>query len=155
MGTVRLLTPLLIFVATLMGQARGQDYMAIDSLKVVHDSLIKAVDAGNLDAIVRTVHPEAMAFLRDSASVTRFGPQNSVKDALSELLVAFSGMVSVTHDKEFRVYGKTGIVCERSVIQPGGKSKKETRPTRTTFIYMREEGRWYLVSWHASATPLR
>ena len=154
-SNVKLLILLLLLVG-LTGQTSGQDALALDSLKVVHGSLMKAVDAGNLDAIVRGVHPEAIAFLRDSTYVTRFGPEHTVKDALSELLVAFSGMVSVTHDEEFRVYGNTGIVVERSVMQPGGKSKKETRPTRTTLIYSRQEdGRWLLVSWHGSATPLR
>jgi len=152
---VKSLIRVLFILAVLSSQVNAQDYMAIDSLKVVHNSLIKALDSGNLDAILRIVHPEAIAFRRDSSTVSRFGPDNPVKEMASELLTQLAGIVSVTYDKDFRVYGKTGIVCERSVMQPGGKSKKEMNPSRTTFIYSQQKGRWYLVSWHNSATPLR
>ena len=143
----------LILVTSAFGQSPKLSDQ--ESLRTVHAFLARAIDSGNLDAIASRVHPEAIGFFRDAHESIVLGPKMGIKEIMPALLENLKGMVSVSYDTDYRVFGDTAIVCDRFVLQRGGRHNRSSAPTRTTYVYARSEGQWLLVSWHSSAVPLR
>lgn len=133
----------------------AQMISAEESLKIVHSAMATAVDSGNLDAVSAVVHPEAIGFFRDAELPVFLGPEVGIRDLLSKLLAELQGLSSVSYDTEYRVFGDTGVICDRFLMQKGGRATKSSRPTRATYIYSRSNGTWLLTAWHNSAVPLR
>jgi len=133
--------------------------VAVDeaSLQAAHQMLIQAVDKSDVEMLISTVHPRAVAFFRPSQQPVQLTRTNSMRELAPSLLADLAKFSATTYGRVYRVYGDTGVVLATVAMTPvaGMNKKKRTEYDRATYVYNRSsQGKWMLVSWHTSATPL-
>jgi hypothetical protein len=116
--------------------------------------LIQALEFPNIERMETGIHPQALGFFQHSQLTVKLSRQLGVKEIAPTLSADLSNSGKKTYDSEYLVVGDTGIVCSRMVLAPPKGKKQIGRPDRVTYVYTHSGGRWVLVSWHHSATPL-
>jgi len=131
-----------------------------DELKAVHKLMVEAAKTGNLQMLESAIHPQALGFMRESQFPIQLKPDYGVRDFLPPFLADLSRFLVTPYESIVRVVGGTGVVCVTNTAVPTApdpktKKKGDPRFSRATYIYAKTEGRWKLVSWHTSETPLK
>jgi hypothetical protein len=125
------------------------------SLKLVHETLIKSVTAGNLAVIQGLIHPQAVGFFRDSQQAVRLGQGASPAEILPTLIADLGHFTSTPTDTGYRALGNVGIVYMTTFQERKSNERGPDRFVRGTYIYLWDSTGWKLVSWHGSDTPLK
>lgn len=125
------------------------------SLKLVHETVFKAVASGNLTLIQGLIHTRASGFFRDSQQPVQLGSGVTAADVLPTLLADLGHFQSIPTDTVYRVIGTVGVVNMTSFQQRNRNERGSDRYLRGTYIYAWDGGSWKLVSWHGSDTPLK
>jgi hypothetical protein len=124
------------------------------SLKLVHETMIKNVTAGNLAVVQGLIHPQAVGFFRDSQQAVRLGQGASPAEILPTLIADLGHFTSTPTDTGYRALGNVGIVYMTTFQARKSNERGPDRFVRGTYVYLWEGGSWKLVSWHGSDTPL-
>ncbi len=129
----------------------------VASLRIAHAILIEAFDSGDLARMEKSIHPQALGFFRLSQFPVQLTRRNGVKEIGPALSADLARFATTDYDSKYLVVGDTGIVLNRVALTPKDKRDKEIDLTysRLTYVYTNLGGRWVLVSWHNSDTPLK
>jgi hypothetical protein len=125
------------------------------SLRLVHETMIKSITAGNLAVVQGIIHPQALGFFRDSQKPVRLGSDLSPADILATLIADLGHFTSTPTDSGYRVLGNVGIVYMTTYQERKSNERGSDRFVRGTYIYLWDNNGWKLVSWHGSDTPLK
>ena len=129
-----------------------------DELKTVHTVFAQAATTGGVQQVAALIHPQALGFMRASQSLVQLKP-GGASDILPALLADVARFEVTPYDVVFRVVGDSGVVAATHTAVATEKNpktdKKDPRQyNRATYMYVREGGRWRLLSWHVSGVPL-
>jgi hypothetical protein len=155
---VRQLTIGLAVVAQLgmSAAARAQAGPDEASLKLAHETIIKAVTSGNLIVVQGMIHPRASGFFRESQQLVQLSPTLSAATVLPTLITDLGTFASIaTTDTGYRLFGTIGIVNLTAFEKRKPSERGSDRYVRGTYVYLWEAGNWKLISWHGSDTPLK
>jgi hypothetical protein len=156
--SVRQLTIGLAIVA-LLGMptaARAQAGPDETSLKLAHETVIKAVTSGNLAVVQGMIHPRASGFFRDSQQLVQLSPTVTAAAVLPTLIADLGTFASIaTTDTGYRIFGAIGIVNMTAFEKRKPSERGSDRYLRGSYVYLWEAGNWKLISWHGSDTPLK
>jgi hypothetical protein len=144
---------LVLVVLAVPVSARGQGASPEESLKAVHQLLERAVASGNISMVSNLVHPQALGFFRESQRLVELRSGYGPAEVLPSVLTDLSGFTSTTYETTYRVVGDVGVVAMTTTAQ-AKDSRVRDRYLRSTYVYMRAQGTWRLLSWHTSDTPL-
>jgi hypothetical protein len=146
----------LVAVIGTASAVRAQSRPDEASLKLVHETMIKNVTAGNLAVIQGLIHPQAVGFFRDSQQAVRLGPSLTPAAILPTLIADLGHFSSTTPtDTGYLALGNVGIVNMTTYQERKSNERGPDRFVRGTYVYLWEGGSWKLVSWHGSDTPLK
>ena len=129
----------------------------VASLRIAHGILLAALDSGDIARMERGIHPQALGFFRLSQLPVKLTSEIGVKERGPAIAADRARFADTTYDSKYLVVGNTGMVLSRMALTPKDKRDKNTALTftRVTDVYTYSEGRWLLVSWHTSDTPLK
>ena len=128
---------------------RGDD---VADLKATFEQAIKALNAGDLDAYLATVHDQELAFGPDSP-FAREG-KAATRQGLQTLLANHESITRTLINPQFRVIGTTGLAWGHVAANFKPKDgPMHTTFTRYLFTYVKVEGKWLLVASHISRIP--
>jgi hypothetical protein len=148
------ITSALVLATTLVcgSVSDAQTVSAEDSLKATHELLMQAVSTANVTMVANLVHPQAFGFFRESMRLAELKPGVTITDIVTPILKDLSSFKLMRHDTVVRTMGDTGIVTLATIAE---SSKKSDRYLRSTYVYVRTEGNWKLLSWHTSDAPVK
>jgi len=135
--------------------AGGQSLAPEESLRITHEAFADAVRQGNLGAAQGRIHPRALGFFFDSELLVQLGRTYGPTEALSPVIADLSRLISTNFTAEYRVVGDTGVACLTSTQVPKKGEKGKPAYRRLTYVYVRADGTWKLLSWHSSEPPLK
>jgi hypothetical protein len=124
-------------------------------IRVSHEALLAAVKSGNLTMAQALIHPQALGFYRESQMLVQLSGTYGAAEALPTVLADLGRFSIVPYDATYRVIGNTAVVCMSTNMQAGKSEKVKDRYLRSTYVYIRADGNWKLLSWHTSDTPLK
>jgi hypothetical protein len=145
-------------VVVLGGAAAAQAQTGPDetSLKLAHETMIKAVTTGTLAVAQGMIHPRASGFFRNSLQLVQLGSGVTANDILSTLFADLGTFASIsTTDTGYRAFGPMGVVNMTAFQKRKPSEKGPDRHARGTYTYFFENGNWKLVSWHGSDAPVK
>ncbi len=150
------LIALLCLVATCVTHS-SLEASDVASLRIAHGILLEALYSGDIARMETGVHPQALGFFRLSQLPVKLTTEIGVKERGPAIAADRARFADTIYNSKYLVVGNTGIVLNRMALTPRDKSDKNTALTytRVTDVYTYSEGRWLLVSWHTSDTPLK
>jgi hypothetical protein len=126
------------------------------SLKLAHETVIKAVTSGNLAVAQGMVHPRASGFFRESQQLVQLGTGVTASDILPTLFADLGTFASISATNTgYRAFGTFGIVNMTAFQKRKSSERGPDRFVRGTYVYLWDAGNWKLVSWHGSDTPVK
>jgi hypothetical protein len=126
------------------------------SLKLAHETVVKAVTSGNLAVVQGIIHPQGAGFFRDSQQLVQLTPTATASSVLPTLITDLGTFAAIaTTSTVYRTFGTVGIVNMTAFEKRKPSEKGSDRFVRGTYVYVFEAGNWKLVSWHGSDTPLK
>lgn len=129
----------------------AQEGPTAESLRVTHETLVRATTSGNVARLESLVHPEAMGFFRDSQPLVQLRPGYGPGDVLPPILAELAGLNAISLETDYRVAGQVGVVCLTAALQD---SRRRSQFVRATYAYAYGQDGWKLISWHASNVPV-
>jgi hypothetical protein len=155
--SVRPLTIVLTAVAVLGMPAAARAQAADEtSLRLAHETVVKAVTSGNIAVVQGIMHPRASGFFRESQQLVQLSPTVTAAAVLPTLIADLATFVSIaTTDTGYRIFGATGIVNMTAFEKRKPSERGSDRFIRGTYVYLWDAGNWKLISWHGSDTPLK
>jgi ketosteroid isomerase-like protein len=143
--------PLLVFIAA--------------SITVGQKQSTKRAPRRNVDQVIRQIDYERIQAQigADSAALARIyandfigiGPSGTVRTKAQVIADFTSGSLKfqsiTTDDVQVRVYGNTAVETGRSTMIGQDKGKAVPRDNRFTRVWIKQQGRWQLVSNHYSS----
>jgi hypothetical protein len=153
-ASMKSITLALVLATTLVcgSVSDAQTVSAEDSLKATHELLMQAVTTANVAMVGNIVHPQAFGFFRQSMRLAELKPGVTITDILTPILADLSAFKLTRYDTIVRAMGDTGIVTLATIAE---SSKKSDRYLRSTYVYIRTEGNWKLLTWHTSDAPVK
>lgn len=145
----------IMVIAASVGSGQAQGGPTEGSLKVAHEAMISSMTSGNMPVLQAMIHPQALGFFRESQFPVQIRGDYTAADAVPSVIAELGRFVAIPMTSTvYRVIGQAGIVCMASALQPKKGEKQIPRYLRGTYVYVFEDGKWKLVSWHGSDTPL-
>lgn len=152
-------TTIVVAAVAMLGMpiaARAQAGPDETSLKVAHETIIKAVTSGNLAVVQGMMNPRASGFFRESQQLVQLSPTVTAAAVLPALIADLGTFASIgTTDTGYRLFGTIGIVNITAFQKRKPSEKGSDRFVRGTYVYLFEAGNWKLISWHGSDAPLK
>ena len=138
------------------GVARAQAAPDEASLKLAHETVIKAVTSANLTVLQAMIHPRASGFFRSSQQPVLLGSGVTAADILPTLMTDLGTFAAITTTSTgYRAVGPIGVVTVTVFQKRKSSEKGPDLYVRGTYVYGWDEGSWKLVSWHGSDTPVK
>ena len=142
-----------VLVLTTTSIAFGQKHTARRPPRRSIDQVIRQVDRERIQA---QISADAAALDRIYADdFIGIGPSGTVRRKPQVIADFASGDLEfqsiVTDDVQVRVYGNTAVETGRSTMIGQDKGKAVPRDNRFTRVWIKQEGRWRLVSNHYSS----
>jgi hypothetical protein len=150
---VRVLALIAVIAIAPVVRAQGRPDEA--SLKLVHETVIKSVTAGNLAVVQGLIHPQALGFFRESQQMVLLGSGVTPANILPTLIADLGHFVSTPTNTGYRVFGTVGVAYMTTFQERKSNERGPDRFVRGTYTYVWENGNWKMVSWHGSDTPLK
>lgn len=132
-------------------QTPAQDGATPETLRLTHETLVRATSSGNLTRVEAFIHPRALGFFRESQRLVQLRQDYGPADVLPPVLDELAGLNAVDLATEYRVVGQVGVVCLTSDLQV---PRQRDQFIRSTYVYAYEGNGWRLLSWHNSNMPL-
>ena len=143
--------PVLVFIAA--------------SIAVGQKQSVRRAPRGNIDQVIRQVDYERIQaqISADAAALDRIyandfigiGPSGTVRTKAQVIADFTSGDLRfqsiTTDDVQVRVYGNTAVETGRSTMIGQDKGKAVPHDNRFTRVWIKQQGRWQLVSNHYSS----
>ena len=142
-----------VLVFTVASIALGQEQRAQRAPKRSVDQVIRQVDHERIQA---QIGADAVALKRIYADdFIGIGPSGTVRTKAQVIADFASGDLKfqsiTTDDVQVRVYGSTAVETGRSTMIGQDKGKAVPRDNRFTRVWIKQRGRWRLVSNHYSS----
>jgi hypothetical protein len=145
----------IVVITVSVGFGHAQSGPNQESLKLAHEAMISGMTSGNMSLLQAMIHPRALGFFRESEFPAQIRGDYTTADALPSVITELGRFVAIpTTNTVYRVVGPAGIVCMASALEPKKGEKQMPRYLRGTYVYVFEDGKWKLISWHGSDTPL-
>jgi hypothetical protein len=144
-----------VAIVAIVPVVRAQGRPDEASLKLIHETMIKSITAGNPAVVQGMIHPQALGFFRDSQQPVRLGPELTPQNILATLIADLGHFTSTPTDTGYKVFGTVGIVYMTTFQNRKSNERGPDRFVRGTYIYFWDNTTWKLVSWHGSDTPVK
>src|SRR5256884_2057160 len=146
-----------VLVLTVARVGVGQEQSARGSHRTSVEEAIRKLDNERIQA---QIHADATALDRIyAADFIGVGPSGRVRTKPQVILDFTSGDLKfqsiTTDDVQVRVYGNTAVETGRSIMNGQDKGQTVPRDTRFTRVWVKQQGRWRLVSNHYSSQITR
>ena len=146
-----------VLVLTVAPIGVAQKQSASDSHRISVEEVIKNLDDERIQA---QIHADATAIDRIYADdFIGVGPSGRVRTKPQVISDFTSGNLKfqsiTTDDVQVRVYGDTAVETGRSTMIGEDKGQTVPRETRFTRVWVKQQGRWRLVSNHYSSQTTR
>ena len=140
---------LLVFVATLILQCQPAIGDDLADLKAANESLDKALNAGDANALFENVQDEAVLLMGNG-----FPEVMNIANAVQYMTVVFENNTAQSnwYKVDYRIIGDTGLVWG---VTTANWTNKATNVTETEYnkvcrVFAKSEGQWKMVMIHAS-----
>ena len=124
------------------------------SLRMAHAELLSAFESGDFATLELMISVNGFGFFRAGQQLAKLQSRSDVRRIFEPLWADAVSFVRTPTDSYYHAVGDTGVVC----MTAAHRLKKNTNTAqfrRLTYIYARQDGKWKLVSWHVSDTPLK
>ena len=138
-------TLLTAFLAT-SGAGRADE---LAELRQTFESAVTALNSGDIDGFLDTVHDEALSFYACGPTSGKQGREACALD-WNRFFSSASGAEFVTSNQQYRVIGNTGIAWGKYALSVlyDGRERMTLHEGRYTMTYIRDGGRWRVIMQH-------
>jgi len=113
---------------------------------------VRELDGHRFDVLLRQDFDELERILADDLTYTHSIGWLENKDEY--LATVRSRLVyraiEATEDVKARVYGDTAVTTGRATMKVGSADEPTSLDVRYTSVYVKRDGRWQMVAWHAT-----
>jgi len=114
---------------------------------------VRELDSHRFDVLIRQDFNELERILADDLTYTH--SIGWLENKAQYLETVRSGRlvyraIEPTEDVKARVYGDTAVTTGRAAIKVGSADAPTSLDVRYTTVYVKRDGRWQMVAWHAT-----
>ena len=139
----------LALIAAPAASAAEGDVADVASLQATFETAVAALNGGNLDGFLDTVHEEALSFYACGPTSGKQGREACAID-WNLFFNNTTGAEFRTSREEYRVIGGTGIAYGAYALSVlyDGKERMTVHEGRYTMTYIHTDGRWQIIMQH-------
>jgi uncharacterized protein (TIGR02246 family) len=141
----------LIAVAILFSAPTYASAGSKEEVAAATQAWVKAMNSHNQEQVVVLYSPDAVLWGTRSPSL-RDNPA-AIKDYFKILQTVDPSYKVVIGEQRIRVYGDMAINTGTYTFSEIRDGKETNRPSRFSFVYRKQDGRWLIVDHHSSALP--
>lgn len=151
----RLLISMTILALLIVPQfALGSD---VDDLKAADLKLIEAVTSLNAEALASLMYPGAVIYDTNEAFPLVMPMENTqvfVTQIVKDFFNSLEYLDMYHYNPQYRVVGNIGLVWGHDTVSVKEKGEPALREhSRFTDIWIKSDGKWYMIMSHSSAIP--
>ena len=147
---IRLLALALLALALIAAPAAAENDVAdVASLQTTFETAVAALNGGDLDGFLDTVHEEALSFYACGPTSGKQGREACAID-WNLFFNNTTGAEFRTSNEQYRVIGGTGIAYGEYALSVlyDGKERMTVHEGRYTMTYIDVDGRWQIIMQH-------